>query len=429
MTVSATAASSMARSEPAHTADTVRKLSFPYASLLLSALFNFIFLLFTICTATSLCILIQRYSSHPQDVFPDRFLLAAIVCSLAVDLLYFSLRLHNRAQTPNSSTTYAAYFREKPASLLRLWGRSSHHRRLYFRWQGHALRWMVPMDVLAVCVCVLPVHVTAAQMANYTGWDVPKLLIVYHTILTSMSWSLEAVVLLELLLSVVRRCVEPEQPNVLMWHPETGSLTPVHPHAYGEAMARQQSSSTLPFVAAHDQPEWGPPAYGEQDIEDSYTAQQQQHNPTYIHQQSYGPHRAYSPQKQHAQHARHHSDHQLEGAQRAEGQPQEGKAEHERGHRRQRSAVHPAAAAAVDVNEGVEGQGEGGELGAATAPLVMMMSPAVMDEDNGAASLAATAPRVMLHVRPSDADATEQRNPRAAAMASPRYAVVHMSSQ
>ena len=413
MSVSATAASSIARNEPARSTDTVPKLSFAYISLLLSALFNLFFLLYTICTATSLCILILQYSNSDHDAFDDRYLLGAIVVSLFFDLLYFSLRLHNRAQSPYSTTTYAAYFREKPASLLRLWGRSSHHRRLYFRWQG-ALRWMVPMDVLALAVCVLPVHVNAQLMQSYVEPSVPKLLEVYHTVLTSMSWSLEAVVILECALEVVRRLFGPTYPNVLMWHPETGSLTPVHPHQYQEAMARhqQQLNSTLPFASAEDQPEYGPPAYGHQDLEDGYTMSQQLPQASYMQQSPHGAHAQYV-QQQH--YARQPSD-QAEGEQRAEGQPRVGKVEGKRANGRVKGAG--------EDNEGEEGQGEGGELGAATAPLVMMMSPALMDDDNVSAA-AMSSPRVMLRVQPSDADSAEEHNPR---VASPRYAVVHMSS-
>ena len=427
MSLDATTASGIARHEPERSSDSADKLSFAYFSLLLSALFNLFFLLFTACTAASFCILVYQAATYTAFPSEDQKLLVAIVVSLVIDLLYFSLRLHNRATSPNSTNTYAAYFREKPASLLRLWGRSSHHRRLFIRWQG-ALRWMVPLDMLAIVVCVIPVHSLAQPMQLYTTQSLAQWLDVYHQMLTAMSLMLEMVVALEVVLDALRRCCGPTHPNVLMWQPETGHLTPVHPHEYQEALIRQQQQSTPPhhsrgvstFVADNDHPVYAPPAYGHQDVEDAYNSthqQQQPRQPLPYHQQQ--PHMQHS-QSLHQPYARLHKEQQVEDEGRLEGQPRHGKGERDNGG--VEGSRRPAAA---EEEEGEEGEGEGGELGAATAPLVMMMSPALMDEDG---ATAASRPRVMLNVRPSDADRAEVDNPRRQALSSPRYAVVHMSS-
>lgn len=467
MSCDATTASCIARSEQCErSTDSAKWLSFPFVSFLLSALFNFFFTLYTLCTATSLCILIYQLATARSTATDgtstatedssvpatDKALMAAIVFSLLFDLLYFSLRLHNRAKSAHSRMTYAAYFREKPASLLRLWGRSPHHRRLFFRWYA-ALGWMTALDVLAVCVCVIPVQATAKPVEMYVWSPLDRPLDVYHQILSIMSTVLEMVVLLECVVEGCRRCCGPQHPNVMVWHPQTGSLTAIHPHQYQEALLQQQQQQggTPPhagggggsFASLDDHPVHPPPAYGHQDMEDAYIVpshphpymahqygQPQQHQQLpYSHQQPYmqppmqfaPPHQLYAQQQQQPYVQQPYSE-QVEGEEQVEGRPRQVKVNH--------SKVELQVEGKVDGEvEEERGEGEGGELGAVTAPLVMMMSPALMDDDSGAAAGAsASGPRVMLRVRPSDADRLEEHNSRSQALSSPRYAVVHMSS-
>ena len=444
MSLDATTASSIARSQPERSSDFAKCMSFPYCSFILSALFNLFFLLYTLVAASSLCILIYQHANNPPLSTTDLTLLGALVVALVIDVLYFSLRLHNRAKSPYSAITYTAYFREKPASVLRLWGKSSHHRRLYFRWHA-ALRWMVPLDVVALFLCVLPVHVNAQPMQLYDAQPVGHVIDVYHQALTMLATMLEIVVGMECVLELCRRCCGPEYPNVLLWHPETGNLTPVHPHEYHERMVHQQQQSTPPhtnravnsFAPSDDHPVYAPPAYGHQDMEDAYMLPphpnmppqhqyahqqpQQQRQPPYMPQQQpymQPPTQYMQPLQQ--PYARLQRQQVGEDEEQVEGQPREGKANG----KDEKVGRQNEGKTGDDEEDGEEG-GEGGELGAATAPLVMMMSPALMDEDN---AVAASRPRVMLRVRPSDADRAEERTPRQQALSPPRYAVVHMSS-
>ena len=442
MSVSATTASSIARSQPSRSSDVAQRLSFPYFSFLFSALFNLFFLLFTLTTATSLCILV--YERVTATLEPgDQVLMGTIVASLMVDLVFFSVWLHNRATSAYSRMTYAAYFREKPASLLRLWGKSSHHRRLFFRWHG-ALRWMTALDVVAVLVCVMPVHVNAKPGALYDGSPLARPLDVYHQVLTVLATMLELIVVCECVLEVCRRSCGPNYPNVMVWHPETGTLSPIHPHQYHDALLQQQQQTTPPhatrgvssFAPTNDHPVYAPPAYGHQDIEDAYTQPhmpqqyvqpaQQQHNP-YSHQQRHMQTPMAFVQPSHQQSYARLQDEQLqvEGEEQVEGQPRR---QRSKGDEKADDLAKPAPAAAEGEEDDEGGaEGQGGELGAATAPLVMMMSPALMDEDDNPAA-DVSRPRVMLRVRPSDADRAEVNNPRPQVLSPPRYAVVHMSS-
>ena len=475
MFMDATTASSVVRDELKRTTYSVERLSFAYVSLLLSALFSLFFLLFTVCTATSFCIMVYQRAINRDSVTASSVMLPACASfSLLVDLLFFSLRLHNRAKARDSRITYAAYFREKPASLMRLWGRSSHHRRLFIRWQG-ALVWMVPLDLLAVVLCVVPVHANANPMQLYlrASLDVP--LDLYNHVLTAVSTCLEIVVALEFVVEVCRRCCGQ---NVVMLHPETGLLNLGHPHEYQEALQNTppQTSRTASSLAPDDEhPVYAPPAYGYQDLEDAHHMQPQQQS-KHSQPQLHIP-RSMEPSQEAYTRLR---NERLEGEERGEGRLREGKVEeYESVNKRVRSApgfgtaaregepdspserrkrqdedgtaaavacagprvmlrVRPSDAdraerhrspRALEEAEEEGGGGEGGELGAATEPLVMMMSPALMDDDGAAAEGVGAGPRVMLRVRASDADRPDDRSEvRAQALNLPRYSVLHMSS-
>ena len=431
MSIDATTASSIARSQPERQSDFPRRLSFAYLAFVLSALFNLLFLTFTVANAASLCILLFQATNSPPLPQADSILLGAIVVSLLVDLLYFSLRLHNRATSPYSRITYAAYFREKPASLLRLWGRPSHHRRLFFRWYA-ALTWMVPLDLCALLVCVLPVHLNANPHELFAQTPDMKVLDVYHQVLSAIATVLELVVAMECVLQMCQRCCGPVYPNVLVWHPQTGSLTNIHPHQYHEALVNRQitpphnSHGVNSFAPVDQHPVHPPPAYGHQDIEDAYTAphhQPLQYAPP--QQQAYFQQQPYSqppPLPSTRPTRKPYAQLRGEGEEQVEGQSKGGKVD------KDEKVEEPEEGKEDDgeaVDEEEERGGEGGELGAETAPLVMMMSPALMDDDGAAA---APRPRVMLHVRPSDADRPDERSARLQSTSSPRHPVVHMSS-
>ena len=451
MSLDATTASSMARQQPQQSSDFPHKASLAFCSLVLSALFNLFFLFFTLINATALCMLLYQVSTATPSL-SDQFLLAAIVVSLLVDLLYFSLRLHNRATSPHSRITYAAYFREKPASLLRLWGVSSHHRRLFYRWQA-ALRFMLPLDLFAVVVCVVPVHAASSPAMLYQKEPVHNMVDMYHQALTMLSTMLELVVAMECVLEVCRRCCGPRYPQVLVWHPQTGSLSSIHPHEYQQALLQQQQTqpdhaaaarvSPPRFVPSDEHPVHPPPAYGHQDIEDAYSmppgphvphpymqpyphphAHPQHHQqPQWQQQPYYQPQPYKTPPKQQSRqrsqqpqlHAQPYHD-EAHDEEQVEGRMREAKLDDERA-----EGQMEGTAAAQEDEEDEEGDGQGGELGAVTAPLVMMISPELDDD-------VASRPRVMMRARASDADRLEEHNPRPQPLSPPRYAVVHMSS-
>ena len=455
MSVSAQMASNIARNEPERSTDTAERFSFANFSLLLSGLFTLLSCLFTVATVASFGIMAYQLGNTVDRKLPDsdNALLAAIMLSVIVDVLYFGFRLRSRSKSPYSNMTYAAHFREKPAAMVRLLGKSSHHRRLYFRWQG-AMRWMVPLDVLAVVVCVIPVHVNSNPAALYKFQPLDTPLDAYHQVLAAMATMLEIVVGLECVLEMLRRCFGPEYPNLLMWHPQTGHLTPVHPHQYQEALLQQEqqrqmtpphATRVVSAVASVDgHPVHPPPAYGHQDVEDAFPSPPNPHMPSprmqpqlqphlqqqqlYYQQQQpyYQPQRYIQPHLQHYQQQPQlphpyyqqqphmqppmqysHPPHppypqprheQVEGAEQVEGQPREGKVDKDE---KDDEQVEGESGAGEPEGEEGEGYDRGGESGAATAPLVMMMSPALMDEESAAA---ASRPRVMLNVRPSDAD-------------------------
>ena len=454
MSVSAQTASALARNEPPCSADCVDKLSFAYISLVLSVLFHLVFTLFTACTISTFFIIAYQLNNNDYEDHKlpssDNNLLAFTIVSALVDVLYFWCRLRNRAKSAHSATTYAAYFREKPAALFRLCRRSPHHRRMFFRWQG-ALRWMVPLDVIAVVVCVIPIHVNASPQLLYTMQGLDDPLNVYHYVLTAVSTVLEAVVAMECLLEFCRRWCGPEYPDMLLWHPQTGNLAPIHPHQYQEALLHHQHTPphavrAVSYAPASAHPVHPPPAYGHQDVDGGFAAAAHQvHMPQqymqpqrltyrqqYLQQQNFAytnmqpqnvqPHyQSYyaqqqpymqpplqyaQPQQQQQYYARPHSE-QLEGEPRAEGQPRESKVDNDE----KADGVVDGGTGAGGDKYGEEVGGQGGEQGAATEPLVMMMSPALMDDDDDA-NAAAPGPRVMLRVRPSDADRAEDDDPR-----------------
>ena len=467
LSVGATTESRLTRQEPVRDSDFPKKLSFPYASFLVSALFNVFFLLWTLTTSVSLCIVLYQLLQPGGSTADNQQLTGVLSVSLLFDLLFFSWRLHNRASAAGSSIGRAAYFREKPAAIWRLCGSSPHHRRLFFRWQP-LLRWMLPLDLLAFAICVLPVHVVLQPQQLY-NWPADTLrLDAYQQALRIMATVMEVVVALEAVIELFRRCCGPRDTQyTVVWHP--AARTP-NGQQYRQALLQRTPPHTargrFAFAPpASEHPVHPPPAY--EDIEHSYSMppappphlqqyqypqphsqqqQQQQHMPYYQQQLPY-PYMP-NPMQQHPYPAPHqpqsqpqpqpHQQHEeVEGAEQVEGRPREGKVDDERAEGQVEGVRRQARR---EGGEGVEGEGgEGGEQGAVTAPLVMMMSPALMDEEGDGDGIAAVStdggggaalswPRVMLSARASDADRLEAPNQRPQVLSPPRYAVVHMSS-